>query len=79
MQEIAALDLDGYAIGGRAVGEPKEEMYRVISVVEEHMPKDKIRYLMGCLLYTSGRRKGDGRIGRRERRSVGKSHRYQKR
>ena len=47
MQEIAALDLDGYAIGGLAVGEPKEEMYRVISVVEEHMPKDKIRYLMG--------------------------------
>ena len=47
MQEIAALDLDGYAIGGLAVGEPKEVMYRVIAVVEEHMPKDKIRYLMG--------------------------------
>ncbi|WP_367925987.1 tRNA guanosine(34) transglycosylase Tgt [uncultured Ruthenibacterium sp.] len=47
MREIAELDLDGYAIGGLAVGEPKEEMYRVISVVEEHMPKDKIRYLMG--------------------------------
>jgi queuine tRNA-ribosyltransferase len=47
MKEIAQLDLDGYAIGGLAVGEPKEEMYRVISVVEEHMPKDKIRYLMG--------------------------------
>ena len=47
MKQIADLDLDGYAIGGLAVGEPKEEMYRVISVVEEHMPKDKIRYLMG--------------------------------
>ena len=47
MQEIAALDLDGYAIGGLAVGEPKEEMYRIISTVEEYMPKDKIRYLMG--------------------------------
>lgn len=47
MQEIATLDLDGYAIGGLAVGEPKEEMYRVISAVEPHMPKDKIRYLMG--------------------------------
>ena len=47
MKEIAAMDLDGYAIGGLAVGEPKEEMYRVISVVEPHMPKDKIRYLMG--------------------------------
>ena len=47
MKEIRELDLDGYAIGGLAVGEPKEEMYHVISVVEEHMPKDKIRYLMG--------------------------------
>lgn len=47
MQEIAALDLDGYAIGGLAVGEPKEDMYRIISAVEPYMPKDKIRYLMG--------------------------------
>ena len=47
MKEIAELDLDGYAIGGLAVGEPKEDMYRVISAVEPYMPKDKIRYLMG--------------------------------
>ena len=47
MKQIAELDLDGYAIGGLAVGEPTEEMYRVISAVEPHMPKDKIRYLMG--------------------------------
>ena len=47
MKEIAKLDLDGYAIGGLAVGEPKEEMYRVISAVEPYMPKDKPRYLMG--------------------------------
>ena len=47
MKEIAALDLDGYAIGGLAVGEPKEEMYRIISAVEPFMPKDKPRYLMG--------------------------------
>ncbi len=47
MKRIAALDLDGYAIGGLAVGEPKEDMYRVISAVEPHMPADKIRYLMG--------------------------------
>jgi len=47
MKRIRELDLDGYAIGGLAVGETKEEMYHVISVVEEHMPKDKIRYLMG--------------------------------
>lgn len=47
MKQIAALDLDGYAIGGLAVGEPKEEMYRIITAVEPHMPQDKIRYLMG--------------------------------
>ena len=47
MQEIAKLDLDGYAIGGLAVGETKEEMYRIITAVEPYAPKDKIRYLMG--------------------------------
>lgn len=47
MKEIARLDLDGYAIGGLAVGEKTEDMYRIIDVVEPHMPKDKPRYLMG--------------------------------
>lgn len=47
MEEIAKLDLDGYAIGGLAVGEPTEEMYRIIDAVEPVMPKGKIRYLMG--------------------------------
>lgn len=47
MEEIAKLDLDGYAIGGLAVGEPREEMYRIISAVEPYAPRDKIRYLMG--------------------------------
>lgn len=47
MQEIAELGLDGYAIGGLAVGEPAEVMYDVIEHVEPFMPKDKIRYLMG--------------------------------
>ena len=47
MQKIAELDLDGYAIGGLAVGEPKEDMYRVISAVEPYMPTEKPRYLMG--------------------------------
>ena len=47
MNTIAALDLDGYAIGGLAVGEPASEMYRVISAVEPYMPAEKIRYLMG--------------------------------
>ncbi len=47
MEDIAKLDLDGYAIGGLAVGEATEEMYRIIEVVEPFMPKDKPRYLMG--------------------------------
>ena len=47
MKEIAELNLDGYAIGGLAVGEPAEVMYKVIEDVEPYMPKDKIRYLMG--------------------------------
>jgi queuine tRNA-ribosyltransferase len=47
MDEIAKLDLPGYAIGGLAVGESAEEMYDIIDAVEPHMPKDKPRYLMG--------------------------------
>lgn len=47
MKEIAKLDLPGYAIGGLAVGEPTEEMYRIIDAVEPFMPKDRPRYLMG--------------------------------
>ena len=47
MKQIAKLDLDGYAIGGLAVGEPAEDMYRIISAVEPYAPDDKIRYLMG--------------------------------
>ncbi|MGN0621647.1 MAG: tRNA guanosine(34) transglycosylase Tgt [Porcipelethomonas sp.] len=47
MEDIVKLDLDGYAIGGLAVGESVEEMYRIIDVVEPYMPADKPRYLMG--------------------------------
>ncbi len=47
MREIAAMELDGYAIGGLAVGETAQEMYSVIEAVEPHMPKHKPRYLMG--------------------------------
>jgi len=47
MKKIAELDLDGYAIGGLAVGETAQEMYETIEAVEPYMPKDKIRYLMG--------------------------------
>lgn len=47
MKKIAELDLPGYAIGGLAVGETHQEMYDTIKAVEEYMPKDKPRYLMG--------------------------------
>lgn len=47
MRRIRELDLDGYAIGGLAVGESAEEMYRIIETVEPEMPQDKPRYLMG--------------------------------
>ena len=47
MKRIAELDLPGYAIGGLAVGETHREMYDTIEAVEEYMPKDKPRYLMG--------------------------------
>ncbi|MBQ8912124.1 MAG: tRNA guanosine(34) transglycosylase Tgt [Clostridia bacterium] len=47
MKEIVELDLDGYAIGGLAVGESAEEMYETIETVEPYMPVDKPRYLMG--------------------------------
>ena len=47
MKEIAELDLNGYAIGGLAVGEPADTMYEIIETVEPFMPKDKPRYLMG--------------------------------
>ena len=47
MKRIAELDLPGYAIGGLAVGESHQEMYDTIELVEEYMPQDKPRYLMG--------------------------------
>lgn len=47
MKLIAQMDLDGYAIGGLAVGEPKEDMYRIISAVTPYAPENKPRYLMG--------------------------------
>jgi len=47
MKMISDLDLPGYAIGGLAVGETHEEMYATIDAVEEYMPKNKPRYLMG--------------------------------
>jgi queuine tRNA-ribosyltransferase len=47
MQTISQMDLDGYAIGGLAVGEPTEDMYHILDVVLPHAPVDKPRYLMG--------------------------------
>lgn len=47
MKRIAELDLDGYAVGGLAVGEPTEVMYDVLDNVTGYMPENKIRYLMG--------------------------------
>ncbi|CAH0436548.1 tRNA-guanine transglycosylase [Clostridium neonatale] len=46
-KEITKLDLDGYAIGGLAVGESHEDMYRIIDAVVPHLPEDKPIYLMG--------------------------------
>ena len=46
-EKITQLDLDGYAIGGLAVGETHEQMYDIIEAVIPHLPKDKPTYLMG--------------------------------
>lgn len=46
-KELVAMDFDGYAIGGLAVGEPIEEMYKILDIVCPLLPKDKPRYLMG--------------------------------
>lgn len=46
-KRISELDLDGYAIGGLAVGESHEEMYRILDVTVPHLPEDKPTYLMG--------------------------------
>ena len=46
-KDISSLDLDGYAVGGLAVGETHEEMYHILEEVVPHLPKDKPTYLMG--------------------------------
>ena len=46
-EEIAQLDLPGYALGGLAVGETHEEMYHILDVTVLHLPKEKPVYLMG--------------------------------
>ena len=46
-KEISKMDLDGYAVGGLAVGESHEEMYRILDAVVPHLPLEKPTYLMG--------------------------------
>ncbi|RME53948.1 tRNA guanosine(34) transglycosylase Tgt [Candidatus Woesearchaeota archaeon] len=46
-ENITSLDFDGYAIGGVAIGEPRDEMYRAINAALPHLPNDKPRYVMG--------------------------------
>ena len=46
-KQITELELDGYALGGLAVGESHEEMYHILDVTVPHLPEDKPTYLMG--------------------------------
>jgi queuine tRNA-ribosyltransferase len=46
-QEIVDMDLDAYAVGGLSVGEPREELLRMVELTTPHLPHNKIRYLMG--------------------------------
>jgi queuine tRNA-ribosyltransferase len=47
LQALAAMDLPGYAVGGVSVGEPKEEMLRILAHTPQRLPAGKPRYLMG--------------------------------
>ncbi|MBT4885356.1 MAG: tRNA guanosine(34) transglycosylase Tgt [Legionellales bacterium] len=47
LTELTKMNFCGYALGGLSVGEPKEEMHKVLSNIAHHMPKEKPRYLMG--------------------------------
>ena len=46
-QELRELDLDGYAVGGLSVGEPRDELFGMVETTLPHLPEDKPRYLMG--------------------------------
>ena len=46
-KELAKMDFDGYSVGGTSVGEDKPTMYKMVEMSTQHMPEDKIRYLMG--------------------------------
>jgi queuine tRNA-ribosyltransferase len=47
VESLVGLDFPGYAIGGLSVGEPKSEMIPMLELLNEHLPQDKPRYLMG--------------------------------
>ncbi len=47
LKEITSMNFDGFAMGGLAVGEPPEEMYKVLDEIVDYMPENKPRYLMG--------------------------------
>lgn len=47
LQRLEAIGFDGYAIGGLSVGEPKEDMLRVLDAIADKLPMDRPRYLMG--------------------------------
>ena len=49
-KRISEMDLDGYAVGGLAVGESHEEMYHILDVTVPHLPEDKPTYLMALVL-----------------------------
>src|SRR5690606_25469603 len=46
-EKVASVSMEGNAIGGLSVGEPAEEMYRILEIVNDILPVDKPRYLMG--------------------------------
>ena len=46
-KELVKMNFDGYSVGGTSVGEDKETMYKMVSMSTKHLPKDKVRYLMG--------------------------------
>ncbi|MFA5188094.1 MAG: tRNA guanosine(34) transglycosylase Tgt [Patescibacteria group bacterium] len=47
LEQITSLDFSGYALGGLAVGEPRDKMYEILEYITSKMPADKPRYLMG--------------------------------
>ena len=46
-EELVKMNFDGYSVGGTSVGENKETMYKMVEMSTKHLPKDKVRYLMG--------------------------------